>query len=38
MKVEKQLSTSSVSTEEENLQDSDTEQDTRLDDLMWTLH
>ena len=34
MKDEKQLSISSVSTEEENLQDSDTEQDTRLDDLV----
>ena len=36
MKLEKQLSIaiSSVSTEEEDLQDSDTEQDTHLDDLV----
>ena len=34
IKVEKQLSISSVSTEEEDLQDPDTEQDTRLDDLI----
>ena len=33
-KVEKQLSISSMSTEEEELQDPDTEQDTRLDDLI----
>ena len=33
-KLEKQSSISSVSTEEEDLQDSDREQDTRLDDLM----
>ena len=33
-KLEKQSSISSVSTEEEDLQDSDTEQDTRLDDLV----
>ena len=33
-KPKKQLSISSVSTEEEDLQDSDTEQDTRLDDLV----
>ena len=33
-KLEKQLSISSVSTEEEDLQDSDTEQDTRLDNLV----
>ena len=33
-KVEKQLSISSVSTEEEDLQDPDTEQDTCLDDLV----
>ena len=33
-KLEKQLSISSMSTEEEDLQDSDTEQDTRLDDLV----
>ena len=33
-KLEKQLSISSVSTEEEYLQDSDTEQDTCLDDLV----
>ena len=33
-KPEKQLSTSSMSTEEEDLEDPDTEQDTRLDDLV----
>ena len=33
-KPEKQLSISSMSTEEEDLQDPDTEQDTRLDDLV----
>ena len=34
IKIEKQSSTSTVYTEEEDLQDSDTEQDTRLDDLV----
>ena len=33
-KIEKQLSISSMSTEEEDLEDPDTEQDTRLDDLV----
>ena len=33
-KLEKQSSISRVSTEEEDLQDSDTEKDTRLDDLV----
>ena len=34
IKIEKQSSTSTVSTEEEDLQDPNTEQDTRLDDLV----
>jgi len=34
IKVEKQLSISTVSTEEEDLEDPETEQDTRLDDLV----